>query len=228
MAISVTLLGGTGLVGSEALRILLAHEAIRRVVTVGRRPLPPAIAAGVSRTRLHERVVDMDRLADHADAFAADAVICALGTTMKQAGSREAFRRVDHDIPLAAASLALAMGTPHYLLVSALGADADSRIFYNRVKGQLEADVAALGFRSTTIVRPSLLLGARADRRAGEELAKAFGWLVPGRYRPVRAREVARVLVQRALAAETGMRVIESDEIRALARVADASAAPPP
>lgn len=218
MELSVTLLGATGLVGSEVLRLLLADRRVARVVTVGRRRLPSPPPADGSRARLHERVVEMDRLGEHADAFASDAVICALGTTMKQAGSRDAFRRVDHDIPLDAARIALARGAAHFLLVSALGADPDSRIFYNRVKGEVERGVLALPFRSITIVRPSLLLGARADVRIGEQVGKAVGWLLPGRYRPVPARDAARLLVQRALAAEPGVRVIESDEIRALAR----------
>lgn len=213
MAISVTLLGATGLVGREALRMLLVEPAVDRVVSVGRRPLPAALLGDAPRDRLDGRVVDMDRLSEHPDAFATDAVVCALGTTMKQAGSRDAFRRVDHDIPLEAARIALAQGTAHYLLVSALGANARSRIFYNRVKGEVERDVLALPFRSTTILRPSLLLGAREDVRPAEQLAKALGWLLPGRYRPVRTRDVARVLVERALGAEAGVRIVESGEI---------------
>lgn len=217
MAISVTLLGATGLVGGHTLDILLAAPEVDRVVVVGRRSVPDPNTPGASSRRLVQRVLDMHRLADHADAFASDAVICALGTTMKQAGSRDAFRRVDHDIPLEAARIALAQGAGHYLLVSALGANLESRVFYNRVKGEVERGVLSLRFRTTTIVRPSLLLGEREDVRIGEQAAKFVGWLVPGRLRPVLARDVARVLVHRALAAEPGARVVESEEVRALA-----------
>lgn len=218
MATSVTLLGATGLVGREALRLLLGDPRIGRVVAVGRRALPPELLRDLPRERLDERVIEMDRVADHADLFASDALICALGTTMKQAGSREAFRRVDHDIPLDAARVARANGTAHYLLVSALGADAGSRVFYNRVKGEVERELLALSFHATTILRPSLLAGTREDVRAGEVVGRLLGLLVPGRLRPVRARDVARVLVERTASAEPGARVIESDEIRALAR----------
>ena len=218
MSLSVTLLGATGLVGREALRLLLGHPGVARVVTVGRRALPAQAVDDASRGRLDERTVDMDRLAAHADAFATDAVICALGTTIRQAGSQQAFRRVDYDMPLEAARIALAQGAPHYLLVSALGANARSRVFYNRVKGEIERDVLALPFRATTILRPSLLLGSRAEVRIGEQVGKALGWLVPGRYRPVRARDVARVLVQRALDPDPGSRIIESAQIRRLAK----------
>jgi uncharacterized protein YbjT (DUF2867 family) len=98
--------------------------------------------------------------------------------------------------------------------VSAVGADAHSRIFYNRVKGELEDALRSLGFRSLTILRPSLLLGPRREFRLGEQVAKRFAWLVPGRYRPVDARDVAAALVRAAKEDVPGMRIIESDEIR--------------
>jgi uncharacterized protein YbjT (DUF2867 family) len=159
-------------------------------------------------------VVDFSRLADDRDALASDVVICALGTTIKKAGSKERFREVDHDYPLAAARLALDAGARHFLLVSAIGASADSRVFYNRVKGELEDDLLALGFPLTTIVRPSLLLGDRSEFRLGEAVAGKLAFLVPGRYRPVQARAVARALVAEAHRTGPERRVVESDEIR--------------
>jgi uncharacterized protein YbjT (DUF2867 family) len=218
MSLTVTLLGATGLVGRECLRLVLADERFDRVITLGRRALPPELYAGADRSKLTERVVDLDRLGDHADAFAVDRVICALGTTMKQAGSKEAFRRVDHEIPLEAARIALERGAAHYLLVSALGANAHSRVFYNRVKGEIEAAVLALPFRATTIVRPSLLVGERAEVRRGERIGALLGRVVPGRWRPVRASDVARVLVEEAAGDRAGGRIIESERIRREAR----------
>ena len=207
---SVLLLGATGLVGGELLRQLLADPTVGRIVALTRRPLEHAGPAGM----LSNEVVDFDRLGDHGELFAVDQIFCALGTTIKQAGSQDAFRRVDFEMPLAAATLGVQHGVKDFLLVSALGASAGSRVFYNRVKGELEDALRSLPFRSVTIVRPSLLLGDRADWRIGEEVAKRFGWLAPGRYKPVRASRVAAALVAAAQRPEPGMRIIESDELQ--------------
>ena len=162
--------------------------------------------------------MDFDKLAKRPPPRDVDAVVCALGTTIKVAGSQEAFRRVDYDYPLALARLGLAAGAKQFVLVSALGANAKSPVFYNRVKGELEDAVRSLGYASVAIVRPSLLLGARREFRLGEEIAKRFGFLAPGKYRPVEARAVANALVTAVREQQPGVRVIESDEIRELAR----------
>lgn len=218
MATVAGLFGASGLVGGHCLRLLLTEPGFEEVRAFGRRPIEDAPDP---HDRLRQHVLDFDRLDAHADDLAVDAIVCALGTTMRKAGSREAFRRIDHGYPLRIAQLGLERGARHFLLVSAIGAYADSRVFYNRVKGELERDVRALGYPSLTIVRPSLLLGERREFRLGEELGKgldrALGWLLPGRYRPVRAEAVARVLVHSAREEQPGTRVVESDEIRALA-----------
>lgn len=217
MTRSILLLGATGLVGGEALTLVLDDPAFDRVVVLGRRPVE--LPAGRERpAKLHEVVVPLERMAERADAFAVDQVLCALGTTIRAAGSQEAFRRVDHDYPLEAARLALAGGATHYLVVSAMGANAASRIFYNRVKGEVERDLRALPFRALTIARPSLLLGARAEFRLGEEVAKKLGWMIPGKYRPIEARDVAAALVRAAREDLAGARVLASPELRAFAR----------
>lgn len=215
---SIGLFGASGLVGGHCLRLLLREPGFGEVRVFGRRPIE-GVPDPLSRLRRH--VLDFERLDAHAGDLAVDAIVCALGTTMRTAGSREAFRRVDHDYPLRIARLGLERGAGHFLLVSAIGADARSRVFYNRVKGEVERDVRALGYPSLTIVRPSLLLGERRELRVGEELGKvlgrALGWLLPGRYRPVRAGAVARVLVDAARDGQPGERIVESDEVRALA-----------
>lgn len=217
MTRSILVLGATGLVGGEALKLLLDDPAFARVVVLGRRSLD--WPAGSARPeKLHEVVVPLDRMGERPEAFAVDQVLCALGTTIRVAGSQEAFRRVDHDYPLEAARLALAGGATHYLVVSALGASAASRIFYNRVKGEVERGLRALPFRALTIARPSLLLGARAEFRLGEEVAKTLGWMVPGKYRPIAAGDVAAALVRAAREDLAGVRVLESAELRAFAR----------
>jgi uncharacterized protein YbjT (DUF2867 family) len=208
---SVLLAGVTGLVGTELLDQLKADASVTRIVLIARRPLP------MLDPRIESHVVDFDALESHADLFAVDQIICALGTTMKQAGSKAAFRRVDLEYPLAMSKLGLARGARHFLLVSALGADVESRVFYNRVKGELEDALRPFGYRSVTIVRPSLLLGKRKEFRPFERLAMIVGEIVPGRYRPVRARDVARALVSAARTDEPGLRIIESEQIEGAA-----------
>lgn len=164
--------------------------------------------------KVEAHVVDFDGLAAHEELFAVDQVLCALGTTIRVAGSQQRFRQVDYEYPLAAARLGLEQGATHYLLVSALGANARSRVFYNRVKGQLEAAIAALPYRSVTVARPSLLLGPRAEYRLGEQIAKRFAFLVPSKYKPVDAHAVAATLVRAAKEDAPGWHVIESSDMR--------------
>jgi uncharacterized protein YbjT (DUF2867 family) len=210
---SIALLGATGLVGRQCLDLLADDRAFERIVVVARRRFGEATAP-----RVEGHLIDFDQLEAHADIFAVDQVICALGTTIKTAGSRERFRAVDYDIPITAARMALRKGARHFLLVSSLGANAGSRFFYLRVKGELEDALRTLGFRSLTIVRPSVLVGDRGEFRFGEEIAKRFGSLMPGRWKPVPARTVAHALVRSAKEDVPGMRILESDAIAPFAR----------
>ena len=181
---TVVLLGATGLVGGWALRWLVQDPAWGRVVTLGRRPMDRA-----GETHRHH-VVEFRDLDAHAGLFRCDALACCLGTTIKAAGSQEAFRFVDHGLPLAAARLAHAGGARQMALVTAYGASAGSRIFYNRVKGEVERDVRAVGFEALHLFRPSLLTGDREENRPGERLGEAvLGALSPlllGPLRPLR------------------------------------------
>lgn len=204
------LMGATGLVGRETLAALLQDERFDRVLAIVRRP------TGVSHARLAERMVDFDRLEHELQGCSGDVAICALGTTIKQAGSQAQFRRVDYEYVLAFARAALAGGVQHFLVVTALGADARSRVFYNRVKGELEDALSALPFSSLTIVRPSLLLGHRDEPRLGERLAAPLSRLLPRAYRGVEAGKVARALVRLAREPAAGRRVVPSKELHAL------------
>jgi uncharacterized protein YbjT (DUF2867 family) len=214
---SVLLLGATGLVGSHCLRLLATDRAFDRVVVATRRSLPRELAQG----NVEPHVVDFDDLAAHASLFRVDRIICALGTTIKQAGTQEAFRVVDYHYPLTAARLGHERGATHFLLVSSLGANPRSQVFYSRVKGELESAVLALPYRRVTIVRPSLLVGPRAEYRLGEQIAKRLAFLMPAKYKPVDAHAVAAALVTAAKDDAPGRRIIESREIRALAAAAD-------
>lgn len=209
------LLGATGLVGGHVLDLLLADPAYRRVTVLTRRPLARM------DSKLDQRTADFDRLRDHEISFAADHVFCCLGTTIAAAGSQPAFRRVDYDYVVEAARLAAEHGARSFLLVSAAGASARSRIFYSRVKGEAEDAVRALPLGSVVILRPSLLLGEREGVRAGESVAKrvmpALEWMLVGplrRYRAIQASVVARAMVRLAKEAPRGVRVVESDEIQ--------------
>lgn len=201
------LVGATGLVGSHVLSQALSDSRVERLTAPTRKPLP-------AHAKLEAPLVDFDRLPEDAPWWKADAVVCTLGTTIKAAGSREAFRRVDLEYPLSVARLSRRHGTPTYVLNSAMGADASSVIFYNRVKGELEQALATVGFSSLTHVRPGLIGGERQEPRPGERFAisavRALGPLLPRRLRLNPAENIARALLEAAHRAEPGVHVISS------------------
>lgn len=205
---SVLLAGGSGLVGRELLQLLLADPSVAAVHALGRRQLE------LRHPGLIQHRVDFAALP--ALPHVGEAFI-ALGTTIKVAGSQAAFRAVDFDAVLAVAQAARAAGATRLGVVSAMGADAQSRIFYNRVKGEMEEALSGLGFETLVIARPSLLVGDREalgqPPRAGEEIGqKVSRWLaplIPAKYRPIAAAAVAGALVQ-AVRAATGRRVLLS------------------
>lgn len=199
--------GATGLVGRALVEQLLADPACAEVRVLVRRP------SGVSHPRLAERVVDFADLDRHADFFAVDCVFWALGSTLRQAGSKERFEAIDLGYLRAVARLAKAAGVRQFLMVSALGADPRAGVFYNRVKGQGEQAVQAMGFASLTIIRPSLLLGPRQESRLGEALAKRLFRYAPRTWRAVEASDVAAALVAAAKRETPGLAVIESRAI---------------
>ena len=220
MSRSALLVGTTGLVGGRLLSRLLAHPEYDRVTAWVRRPVSLQIH------KFSQLVVDFERLPDYAAQFDAQDVYVALGTTIKKAGSQEAFRRVDFDYPLALARIAKERGAQRFLLVSSLGADARSRVFYSRVKGEVEQAIASLGIAQTWFFRPSLLTGTRAEDRPGERvglaISKVIGpLLIAGlrKYRPVAADAVAAAMVY-AATHEVAPGVVESDQIAKLAALA--------
>jgi uncharacterized protein YbjT (DUF2867 family) len=215
----VLLLGATGLVGRHVLDGLLADDTCTHIRTFTRAPVGNVPGTG----KLDARVVDFDRSDQWRDQVAVDQVICALGTTIKKAGSRRAFRRVDYDYPLAVAQAARNLGCRHFLLVSAMGANPRSRIFYSRVKGQLEAALLTLEFEGLSLFRPSLLLGHRDEFRPGEAisrvLGRGLGAAIPSVYRPIHARRVAAAMIQVAAQHPAGNRIYTSADIAAMTSV---------
>ena len=200
------------------LRRLLEDPEYDRVSVLGRRELP------LAHPKLTQRRVDFDLLAQLADFPRVHDVFCCLGTTLRQAGSREAFRKVDLTYVVELGRLATRHRASQFLVVTAVGADPGSRVFYSRVKGEVEAAVRRQSFDGVYIFRPSLLVGARRERRAGEWLAARLSslvsWALVGRlarYRPIRAAAVARAMVRAAHDAAGGVHVYEWDAIRRLA-----------
>lgn len=189
--------GSTGLVGSRLLVLLATAPEYSRVVALARRPLTATSAKVERRDANFEHLETL--LADLADAGDRLDVYCCLGTTLRAAGARAAFRRVDHDYVLAIARWAERVEARRFLSISALGADARSRVFYNRVKGETERALQSSDLRSLVIARPSLLEGDRAHMRLGEQLTllatRPLRNLIPARVRPIGADDVAAALL---------------------------------
>jgi len=216
---SALLLGASGLVGGECLKILLAEKSFDRVHAIVRRPL------ALDHPKLIQHVISFDDLESTSVVWSSDVVFCCLGTTIKKAGSQKAFRKVDHGYPLAAARGAASNNAQVFLLISALGANAGSPVFYNRVKGETERDLKELNLRHLIILRPSLILGDRKEPRAGEKIASAFmkslAALMVGsfrRYRPIHARTIGRAMVKLSLKKGSGTTLLESDQIEVLGK----------
>ncbi|GIV36698.1 MAG: nucleoside-diphosphate sugar epimerase [Cyclobacteriaceae bacterium] len=207
--------GATGLVGSFLLEDLLMDNRYTYVVAVTRRALH------TKHPKLMQVVSDYDHLDDLAEQLKADDVFCCLGTTIRKAGSKQAFRKVDFEYPLKLAQITCKNGARNFLLVTALGANPASKIFYNRVKGEAEEAIRRVGFFAFHIFRPSLLLGNRSEHRTGEAAAKwfykIFNPVIPLRYKAIHARTVARAMVHFAHTGQPGVFIHESDEIQMFA-----------
>ncbi len=207
---NILLAGATGLTGEHLLDRMLNEPTVKRVIAPARRKL-------AEHPRLENPIGPLAELIPHL-VQPVDTVFCCLGTTLKEAGSEEAFRSVDFDLPLALGERGLALGARHYIVVSALGADSKSSIFYSRVKGELEDALRQQGWPQLTIARPSLLLGQREEIRLAELLAAPFSRILPGKLHGIEAIALARALWRLALETGKGTRVVESDELRKLGK----------
>lgn len=211
------LLGATGLVGSYCLHLLLEHGAYHKVLTFSRRKLP------ITHARLVQHVVDFDRPDTFAHLLKGDDLFCCLGTTMAKAGSRDAFFKVDYTYTYEAARIAAAQGVNQFLLVSSVGADANSMFYYSRVKGELEDAVKQLPYWAVHIFQPSVLLGERNENRWGEQWAAKIGKGIDAitggllsKYRPVEAEVVAAAMVSVAQQFRPGTQVYPSHYLQRL------------
>lgn len=214
--LTAILAGATGLVGGECLKRLVASPGYERVVVVTRRDLGDA----ARHPKVLQAIVEFDQLGSLRRTLRGDHVFCALGTTIRKAGSKAAFRKVDLEYVLRFAQLARMNGARHFSIVSALGASRSSPFFYSRVKGQLEDSLRAMDWPSLAIFRPSVIAGERKESRPLERVSEYALSLAPATWRPVAASDIAAAMVNTALRSPPGLTVIESRDIRAAGALA--------
>lgn len=209
MSKTAAIIGAGGLVGSQLLNLLLNSDEYSHVIALLRKPL------AVEHPKLEQRIVDF-ALPD-SYAFSADDVFSCLGTTIAIAKTKENFKSIDYGITLSVALKANEGGSTGFFLVSAMGADAGSGIFYSRVKGELDEAVKKLQFAKTGIFRPSMLLGQRKEFRFGELIGKkimqGLRFLIPDKYKGIQAEQVAKAMLHLAISGENGCHVIGNAEM---------------
>lgn len=202
--------GATGLIGDLLSHRLVESNVYEKVKILARRPL----------TWQHPRLQEIKFDFDYPNGLLAQAddIFCCLGTTIRKAGSKEAFRKVDYQYPIDIARLGLDNGAQQFSIVSSMGADSESTFFYNRVKGDVERDLATLGYPTLMIFRPSLLLGERPEFRFGEKLGEGLmrlvSPLIPAKYKAIDASKVANAMLQTAQQGLTGKHIFESDALQ--------------
>ncbi|MCE0845719.1 NAD(P)H-binding protein [Buttiauxella sp. A2-C1_F] len=208
----VLITGATGLIGGHLLRMLIDEPQISHIVAATRRPLP----AMNKVTNPYDPQLS-DALTQLSEPI--DTVFCCLGTTMKEAGSKEAFVLADYTLVVDTAITGLRLGAKQMLVVSAIGANSKSPFFYNRVKGEMEAALIAQQWPRLTIARPSMLLGHRESQRLNESLFAPLFKIMPGKWKSIEARDVAKAMLHEALKpAGEGVNILDSSQLREIAK----------
>ena len=212
-------LGGSGLVGKELVKTLIQQNTYEKILLLVRRPVE------IIDSVCEPHVVNFDYLENEEELFQVSDVFCCLGTTIKKAKTKEAFRKVDCDYPVVAAKLASKQGVEKFLIVTAMGANSKSLFFYNQVKGDVEEALKKMELPSLHIFRPSLLLGDRGEFRLGEKIAEKvsslFNNLMVGpfrKYSAVEAQKVAIAMAEVAATGNMGIHIYRSDEIQQIAK----------
>ncbi len=210
----VAILGSTGLVGNLLLNELIESEKISEIRNLTRKEILS------TKPKLKNYKIDFENLENYKSLFEVDATISCLGTTIKTAGSKEAFKKVDFDYVVNSAKISFQAGVKKFLVISAMGVDANSMIFYNQVKGQMESALKEIGFSSLQIYRPSLLIGERKEFRIGEEIGNfvgnLFGFAFIGdlkKYKPIHASLVVKSMLNGLLTRNDKNLLIESNEM---------------
>jgi uncharacterized protein YbjT (DUF2867 family) len=213
------IIGSTGLIGSQLLKLLLESDLYTTVITFVKRD------SGIQHPKLRQHIIDFDKPEKYRDLVKGDDFFCTIGTTIKKAGSKDAFRKVDFLYPEQFAKIAIENKVKQFLLISSLGADATSSNFYLKTKGEIEVFLKASNFEKVSILRPSLLLGDRAEFRLGEKIGafvmKSFSFLFIGnlkKYKPIESKSVAKALFAIAQQNNIGFRVYESDSIQEIGK----------
>lgn len=207
--------GATGLVGSNLVRILVENPEYEKVIVWVRKP------TGIKNEKFEEKLIDFEKIENYSLDEKVNHIYCCLGTTIKKAKTKEAFIKVDLEYPLALAGKAKDGNVSQFLVITAMGASDGSRIFYNKVKGQLEVELKKLGLKGLKIFRPSLLLGERKEVRFGEKAAETISKAVPFlftgpfmKYKPIEGKLVAKAMSIVAESEKPGVEVFDSKEIR--------------
>lgn len=210
------ILGATGLTGSILLEKLLQDESFEKLKLFSR------TACKKDSLKIEEHLIDMFQLESYADDFKADVVFCCVGTTKAKTPDKEVYKRIDYGIPVTAAKLAKKNGIKTFIVISALGADANSSIFYNKTKGEMQRDVANQDIENTFILQPSLIYGNRKESRLGENVAislmKIFKFLIPKKYRMISADTIAQAMVFLGQN-NFSEKIIPSEEIKKIAEL---------
>ena len=209
------ILGATGLTGSHLLELLLNDSDYDAVKVFTRKKL------SIAHPKLEEHIIDLLKLSDYATQFTADVVFCCIGTTKAKTPNKDIYRAIDYGIPVEAAKLAKQNNIDHFIVISALGAKAQSKVLYSKLKGEMERDVLAQQIEHTHLLQPSLIVGNRNEKRIGEDLSKhimkLFGFLIPARYKMIEAKTIAKAMAQIARK-PLKEQIIPSDEIKLIAK----------
>lgn len=209
------IIGSTGLIGAQLLQLLLGSQEYDKVITFVKRD------AGIKHPKLIQYIIDFDKPETYQDFVKGDDFFCTIGTTIKKAGSKPAFKKVDFEYPKQFATIALHHKVKQFLIVSSLGADANAANFYLKTKGEIEVFLKQCTFESVTVLQPSLLLGNRTEFRLGEKIGAFFmkmtSFLFVGslkKYKPIESETVAKALFTIAQNNRKGFQINESDAIQ--------------
>jgi len=218
MAKNILLSGASGLVGSKLLQLLLDRKEVNTLFCLVRKKLP------IQHKKLKQIIFDYNDKNAYQQLPKVDSIFCCLGTTIKKAGSKTAFKKVDFEYPYLLAKHCKNNSSSTFHIITALGADSKSNIFYNKVKGELEDALKKLKFEQLYIYRPSLLLGNRVENRFGEKMAAFFmtrlEFLMQGdlkKYRGIKVEDVAKAMVSTEFKQNNKLKTLLSDEIQAVA-----------